>query len=222
MSIKDNIEKIKRELPEGVLLLGVTKTRTAEEINEAIDGGITDIGENKVQELVDKYDHVKPVKWHFIGHLQRNKVKYIIGKVDLIHSVDSLRLAEEIDKKAKEHGIIQDILIQINPAREESKFGVYLDDTEELLWGIIEKSGNLRIRGLMSVAPFTEDPEDTGKYFGAVKELYDRLGKIDHPMVDFKYLSMGMSHDYKVAIANGSNLVRIGTAIFGERKYKDQ
>ena len=219
MSIKENVEKIKSGLPDDVLLVGVTKTRSVEEINEAIDAGITDIGENKVQEVMDKFDGVKQVNWHFIGHLQRNKVKYIIDKVSLIHSVDSIRLANEIDKRAAEHGLIMDILIQINPADEESKFGVSLGETKDLLMEIADTCSNIRIRGLMSVAPFTEDPEDVGTYFAQVKDLYDELGKINHERIDFKYLSMGMSHDYEVAVTNGSNLVRVGTAIFGPRDY---
>ncbi len=219
MGIRENIQKIKQGLPEDVLLVAVTKTRSADEINEARDAGITDIGENKVQEVMDKYDLVKPVNWHFIGHLQRNKVKYIIDKVSLIHSVDSLRLAEEIDRRAKEHGLVMDILVQINPADEESKFGVGLDGVKPLLLEIADKCENIRIRGLMSVAPFTEDPEDVAIYFRQVKTLYDELGKIDHHKVDFRYLSMGMSHDYKTAVTEGSNLVRVGTAIFGPRNY---
>ena len=219
MSIAGNIEKIREGLPDDVLLVAVTKTRSVEEINEAIEAGITDIGENKVQEVMDKYDGVSPVNWHFIGHLQRNKVKYIIDKVSLIHSVDSLRLAKEIDRRAAEHNLVMDILIQINPADEESKFGVSLGETKDLLLQIADECENLRIRGLMSVAPFTEDPQDVGKYFEQVKSLYDELGKIDRARIDFKYLSMGMSHDYEVAVTKGSNLVRVGTAIFGPRDY---
>ena len=193
--------------------------RTADEINEAIDAGITDIGENKVQEIMDKFDSVKPVRWHLIGHLQTNKVKYIIDKVSMIHSVDSLHLAQEIDKRAAQHGITMDILIQVNSAQEESKFGISTDETEGMIRDILDKCPNIRIRGLMCIAPFAENPEDVRVYFAQVKKLYDEYSSIEHKNLDFKYLSMGMSHDYEVAILEGSNLIRVGTAIFGERDY---
>lgn len=218
-NIKENLKKIKAELDKGVLLLAVTKTRTPEEINAAIDEGVTDIGENKVQEITDKYDRVKPVRWHMIGHLQTNKVKYIIDKVHMIHSVDSMKIAKEIDKRAAAKGLIMDILIQVNPASEKSKFGISTGETENLIKEILECCKNIRIRGLMCVVPFAEDPEEIRGYFAQVKKQYDQYGKISHERLDFKYLSMGMTHDYKVAVEEGSNLVRIGTAIFGERVY---
>lgn len=202
-----------------VLLCAVSKTRTPEEINIAIDEGVTDIGENKVQEIMDKFDAVKPVRWHMIGHLQTNKVKYIIDKVFMIHSVDSYKLAAEINKRAAQHGIVMDILIQVNSAQEESKFGITTAETEELIKEILDTCENVRIRGLMCIAPYADDPEDIKVYFEDVKKQYDEFGKIDHPMLDFKYLSMGMSHDFPVAIEAGSNLVRVGSAIFGERNY---
>ena len=229
MSIRENIDEVNRlkeeaaarggRRGEDVLLVAVTKLHSVEEINEAIDCGITDIGENKVQEIMDKYDHVKPVRWHLIGHLQTNKVKYIIDKVSLIHSVDSLRLAEEIDKRAKQHNLTMDILIQVNSAEEESKFGIRVDETEQMIKDILDHCENVRIRGLMCIAPFEEDPEDTRMYFAEVKKLYDAYGKMKHPRLDFRYLSMGMSNDFQVAIEEGSNLVRVGTAIFGARDY---
>jgi len=227
-TIRENIEAIKERIgeiavkagrkPDEILLVAVTKTRTAEEINEAIDAGITDIGENKVQELVGKYEAVKPVRWHMIGHLQTNKVKYIIDKVSMIHSVDSFRLAEEIDRRAAQHNKKMDILIQVNAAQEESKFGIASEEAGRLIEDILEKCPNVRIRGLMCIAPFEEDPEDVRVWFREVKTLYDRYGRLEHPNLEFQYLSMGMSHDFEVAIQEGSNLVRIGTAIFGERK----
>lgn len=204
---------------EDVLLCAVSKTRTPEEINIAIDAGVTDIGENKVQEIMDKFDAVKPVKWHMIGHLQTNKVKYIIDKVSMIHSVDSYKLAAEINKRAGQHGIVMDILIQVNSAEEESKFGITTAETEALIKEILDTCENIRIKGLMCIAPYADDPEDIKVYFEDVKKQYDEFGKIDHPMLDFKYLSMGMSHDFPVAIEAGSNLVRVGSAIFGERNY---
>ena len=228
-SIRENIDAVNRikgeaavksgRKAEDVLLCAVTKTRTADEINEAIDAGITDIGENKVQEIMDKFDSVKPVRWHLIGHLQTNKVKYIIDKVSMIHSVDSLHLAQEIDKRAAQHGITMDILIQVNSAQEESKFGISTDETEGMIRDILDKCTNIRIRGLMCIAPFAENPEDVRVYFAQVKKLYDEYSSIEHKNLDFKYLSMGMSHDYEVAILEGSNLIRVGTAIFGERDY---
>lgn len=228
-SIRENIDAVNRikgeaavksgRKAEDVLLCAVTKTRTAEEINQAIDAGITDIGENKVQEIMDKFDSVKPVRWHLIGHLQTNKVKYIIDKVSMIHSVDSLHLAQEIDKRAAQHGITMDILIQVNSAQEESKFGISTDETEGMIRDILDKCPNIRIRGLMCIAPFAENPEDVRVYFAQVRKLYDEYSSIEHKNLDFKYLSMGMSHDYEVAILEGSNLIRVGTAIFGERDY---
>lgn len=202
-----------------VLLVAVSKTRTPEEINIAIDAGVTDIGENKVQEIMDKFEAVKPVRWHMIGHLQTNKVKYIIDKVAMIHSVDSYKLASEIDKRAGAKGITMDILIQVNSAHEESKFGITTDETEALIKEILDKCEHIRIKGLMCIAPFAEDPEDIKVYFEEVKQQYDTFGKIVHDRLDFKYLSMGMSHDFPVAIEAGSNLVRVGSAIFGARNY---
>ena len=230
--IKENIEAINSNKEQitvragrnkrDVLLVAVTKTRTAEEINEAIDAGITDIGENKVQEIVDKFEYVKPVNWHMIGHLQTNKVKYIIDKVHMIHSVDSLKLAEEIDKRAFQHGITMDILVQVNAANEQSKFGITTEETGKLIEDILDSCKNIKIRGLMSIAPFDDNPEEVRIYFSQVKSLYDKYAALDHERLDFKYLSMGMSHDYEVAILEGSNLIRVGTAIFGERNYIKQ
>jgi len=228
--IKKNLETVRAQISEAaesvgrdgddVILVAVSKTRTPEEINTAIDAGTTDIGENKVQEIMEKYDDIKPVRWHLIGHLQTNKVKYIIDKVDMIHSVDSIKLAKEIDKRAKAAGKTMDILVQINPAEEESKFGVTIEGAGDLVREILENCENIRIRGLMSVAPIAEDPRDVKPLFDGVKAKYDELAQIDDPKLDFKYLSMGMSHDFAVAIEAGSNLVRVGSAIFGERDYE--
>lgn len=219
VDIKENLQKVRETLKEGVLLVAVTKTHPYNELNTAIDAGVTDIGENKVQEILDKYDHVKPVRWHMIGHLQTNKVKYIIDKVAMIHSVDSLKLAKEINKRAAAANLTMDILIQVNSAEEESKFGISSDETEKMINEILETCPNIRIKGLMCVAPFAEDPSDIRQYFAEVKKQYDEFGKISHERLDFKYLSMGMSHDYQVAMEEGSNLVRVGSAIFGKRVY---
>ena len=234
--IRKNLETVRAQISEAaeiagrksedVILVAVSKTSTPEEVNTAIDAGVTDIGENKVQEIMDKYDDIKPVRWHMIGHLQTNKVKYIIDKVDMIHSVDSVKLAKEIDKRAKAAGKTMDILVQINPAEEESKFGVTIDGAGDLVREILANFENIRIKGLMSVAPIVDDPRDVKPFFDAVKAKYDELAQIDDPKLDFEYLSMGMSHDFAVAIEAGSNLVRVGSAIFGERDYvqyrKDQ
>ena len=229
MSIRENIEHINQlkaeaaarsgRTGEDVLLVVVTKLHDVDEINEAIDCGITDIGENKVQEIMDKFDHVKPVRWHLIGHLQTNKVKYIIDKVSMIHSVDSLRLAQEINKRAQQHNLTMDILIQVNSAEEESKFGIKTEETGQMIQDILDTCENIRIRGLMCIAPFEENPEDARVYFAEVKKLYDEYGKMEHPHLDFQYLSMGMSGDFHVAIEEGSNLIRVGTSIFGARDY---
>lgn len=217
--IKSNLEKVRGNLTDDVLLVAVTKTHSVSEINEAIDNGVTDIGENKVQEILDKYDSVKPVRWHMIGHLQTNKVKYIIDKVDLIHSVDSLKLAKEISKRATEHGKTMDILLQINIAGEESKFGVSPDESKDLLLSILNDCPALKIKGLMTVAPFAENPESVRSVFARAKKMYEEFALINHERLDFEYLSMGMTHDYTLAIEEGSNLVRVGTAIFGSRVY---
>ena len=219
IAMKDEAAKKSGRPGEDVLLVAVTKLHTAEEINEAIDCGITDIGENKVQEIMDKFDHVKPVRWHLIGHLQTNKVKYIIDKVSMIHSVDSLKLAQEINKRAEQHGLVMDILIQVNSAMGESKFGITTEETGQLIKDILDTCPHVRIRGLMCIAPFEENPEDARIYFEEVKKQYDEYGGIQHERLDFKYLSMGMSNDFQVAIEAGSNLIRVGTLIFGARDY---
>lgn len=219
-NMKDRLDKVRASIDEDkVLLVAVTKTRTPEEINEAIGLGVTDIGENKVQELVDKYDKIDPVRWHMIGHLQTNKVKYIIDKVDLIHSVGSLRLAKEIDKRARQKDLTMDILIQVNIGLEDSKHGVEPGETGQLMDEILQACDNIRIRGLMAMVPFTDKPEEVRPYFTQMKEKYDRLKAVEHERSDFKFLSMGMSGDYEVAMEEGANLVRIGSSIFGPRTY---
>jgi pyridoxal phosphate enzyme (YggS family) len=227
MGIKENIEDVRRRIGEyereagreagEVRLIAVSKTRTPAEINEAIATGVTDIGENKVQEILDKYDAVHPVNWHMIGHLQRNKVKYIIDKVKLIHSVDSFRLAEEINARATQCGVTPDILIQINAAGEESKFGAAEHETGALVREILNVCEHIRIRGFMSIAPAADDPEDVRVYFKRVKAVFDEFRLCTHERLDVKYLSMGMSHDFGAAILEGANMVRVGTAIFGAR-----
>lgn len=219
IDIKRNLDEVRSKLNDEVLLVAVTKTHTPEEINIAIDNGVTDIGENKVQEILDKYEKVKDVRWHLIGHLQRNKVKYIIDKVCMIHSVDSLKLAKEIDKRAAANDLKMDILIQVNAAEEESKFGISVEETKNMIKEILDTCPNITIKGLMCIAPFSEDEKEVRSCFAAVKKQFDEYAEIDNERLDFKYLSMGMSHDYELAVSEGSNLVRVGSAIFGTRVY---
>ena len=214
--IKNVCEKMNKPVEE-VTLLGVTKTYEADVINASIDFGITDIAENKVQEIVRKYDAVhKGVKWHLIGHLQTNKVKYIIDKVDLIHSVDSFKLASEIDSRASKIGKVQDILIQINIADETQKYGISPNALDELLEQL-SSLDNIRVLGLMNIAPLVENPESLRMDFKAMAKLYERLKHCAYANVDARVLSMGMSNDYDIAIEEGSNMVRIGTKIYGKR-----
>ncbi|MDR3225567.1 MAG: YggS family pyridoxal phosphate-dependent enzyme [Clostridiales Family XIII bacterium] len=216
--------------PGEITLVAVTKTRTTEEIQAAIEAGASDLGENKVQEIMDKHDILRMftenstknrnIKWHMIGHLQRNKVKYIANKVHLIHSVDSLRLAEEVDRRVLDIGSTMDILLQVNPAEEDSKFGVASIDARKLASEIVERCPNIRIKGLMTIVPIADDPDEVRKYFSEMKSLYDKIGREDAcERLDFKWLSMGMTHDFEVAIEEGANMVRVGTGIFGPRIY---
>lgn len=229
--IKKNLEKVEARIaeaatkagrePSEVKLIAVSKTKPASDINEAVKCGVTDIGENKVQEVMEKFDQTLPVNWHFIGHLQRNKVKYIIDKVTMIHSVDSLKLAREIDLRAAGAGLKMDILIQINAAEEENKYGTTFEKAPALIDEILKECSSVNIKGLMSVVPIAEDPEDVGIYFKKTKELFDRLSaEKSHERLRMEHLSMGMTHDFETAIREGSTMVRVGTAIFGERNIK--
>lgn len=208
--------------PEDITLMAVTKLHTVDEINEAIDAGATDIGENKVQELLSKYEDVKPVRWHLIGHLQTNKVKQIIDKVVMIHSVDSLHLAEEINKRAGNAGLVMDILIEINVGEEETKTGIQAEELVDLAKKITDTCENVRLRGVMCIPPYGEDPEVSRKYFRETRELFEKLQQLglpeDRALIDT--LSMGMSGDYETAVEEGSTIVRVGSAIFGKRNYR--
>lgn len=208
--------------PEEITLMAVTKKHTAVEINEAIDAGATDIGENRVQELLEKYDDVKPVRWHLIGHLQTNKVKNIIDKVVMIHSVDSLHLAKEISKRAAAAGRVMDILIEINSAMEETKSGISADDLRELTDSIVGECSNVRICGLMCIPPMASVPEEARPYFKEAKALFDEMKTWSYPEERFapSVLSMGMSGDFEVAVEEGSTVVRVGSSIFGARNYR--
>lgn len=208
--------------PGDITLMAVTKTHTPEEINEAIAAGATDIGENRVQELLEKYDKVSPVRWHLIGHLQTNKVKNIIDKVVMIHSVDSVRLAREIDKRAAAAGKTMDILIEINSAMEETKSGIAAGDLREITEEITAGCSNVRIRGIMCIPPIVADPEEARPYFREAHELFETMKTWDLPEDRFSpdTLSMGMSGDFEVAVEEGSTIVRVGSSIFGPRNYR--
>jgi pyridoxal phosphate enzyme (YggS family) len=205
---------------EDITVIAVTKTVDSDKALQAFQAGLNNLGENRVQEFVSKHENLKnyDINWHIIGHLQKNKVKYIIGKVKLIHSLESLSLAEELDKRSKQHGIITDVLVELNIAEEESKFGIQKENLIDFLKSV-EGFENIRIVGLMTVAPFTEDKEDVRWVFKEMKRLYDTVASMSFKNVEMKYLSMGMSNDYDVAIEEGANIIRIGTAIFGSR-YK--
>lgn len=202
---------------EEVTLIAVSKTKPVSLVDEVIDCGIREFGENKVQEIMDKYETVKtPVNWHMIGHLQRNKVKYIVDKVCLIHSVDSYRLAEMIDQEAAKKGVICDILIEVNIAKEDTKYGVMEEEVLTLVEQI-SKLSNIRIKGLMTIAPFVENSEKNRVHFRNLRNLYVDIKKKNIDNVDMKILSMGMTNDYEVAIEEGATMVRVGTGIFGQR-----
>ncbi len=201
-----------------VKLVAVTKTYGADLINEAIEKGVTDIGENRVQEIMEKHEAVLPVKWHLIGHLQKNKVKYIIDKVELIHSVDSFELAKEIDKHAKKIDKVQNILLEVNVSGEESKFGIRPEECEELCCRISELE-NVKIQGLMTIAPFVDDKELLEEVFGGLSQLAEKVREKNIPGVSMDELSMGMTNDFSIAIGKGATMVRVGTGIFGKRDY---
>ena len=217
-NIKKACEKVGRDVNE-VTLIAVSKTTPYTAIEEALPTGVKDYGENKVQELCDKYEILpKDIKWHMIGHLQRNKVKYLVGKVQLIHSVDSLRLAEQIEKEFAKADEIANILIEVNMAQEESKFGITSEETEQLVREIA-KFPHIRIKGLMTIAPYTDNPESNRVYFRNMKKLSVDIENKNIDNVSMSVLSMGMTGDYQVAVEEGATLVRVGTGIFGERNY---
>ena len=227
MGIRNNILYFTNELtPKGCNLIAVTKTQPVDKIFEAYEAGQRVFGENKVQELVSKYDSNLPkdIEWHLIGHLQRNKVKYMAPFVSLIHSVDSLRLLEEINKQGEKHDRVISCLAQIYIADEEEKFGLDQNEFDLLLRSYeIKKLKHIRIKGLMGMATLTEDQEKIRLEFRKLKIFFDRLKSQELPEnVKMEILSMGMSGDYKIAVEEGSTMVRIGTAIFGERNYNNE
>lgn len=227
--LKDQLQEVEKRIQaacdragrkrEEVTLIAVSKTKPVETLQEAYDLGVRIFGENKVQELTAKYEALpKDVHWHMIGHLQTNKVKYIIDKAELIHSVDSLKLAETIEKEAAKHDLIADILVEVNVAEEESKFGMKM---EEVIPFVEKVSAfpHVRVRGLMTIAPFVEDPEENRSIFADLHKLYIDIKKKNHDNDTVSVLSMGMTNDYEVAIEEGATMVRVGTGIFGARNY---
>lgn len=229
MTIRENMKAVEDRIaaacqeagrkPEDVTLIAVSKTKPVEMLREAYECGCRDFGENKVQELLDKYEVMpKDIRWHMIGHLQRNKVKYIVDKVYLIHSVDSLRLAEEISKEAGKKNVCVNVLVEVNVANEETKFGTTCEDAKQLVQDIA-KLPNICVKGLMTIAPFVENAEKNRPFFSKLKKIsVDIMGEnIDN--ITMENLSMGMTGDYAVAVSEGATCVRVGTGIFGARQY---
>ena len=225
--IRENYEKILSRVREAaarsgrepgeIKVIAVSKTVTADRVKAAFDAGLTDFGENRVQELCDKTDILDiGCNWHLIGHLQTNKVKYIADRVSMIHSLDSLELADEIRKRAQKAGRRMDVLIQVNVAGEESKFGIKPEETLEFVKAV-GKMENIKVKGLMTIAPMAENPENIRWVFANLRKLLIDIRKENIDNIDMDYLSMGMSNDFEVAIEEGSNMVRIGTALFGKR-----
>lgn len=229
-NIKENLSSIRNNIKncatkanrdsEKITLLAVTKTVDVDAVLEAIDNGVTDVGENKPQELSRKYETIgDKVNWHLIGSLQTNKVKYIIDKVHMIHSLDRQALCEEIQKRAEQINKTINCLVQVNMSKEESKHGLDKSDVIEFINHVSVNYKNIQIKGLMTMAPFSENEEEVRNVFKGLKQLAIEIDKMNISNVSMKSLSMGMSNDYEIAIEEGSNIVRIGTSIFGERNY---
>ena len=230
MMLQENYESVDKKIKEAcrragrnrdaVTLIAVSKTKPLSDIEELLQNtDAENFGENKVQERVDRYEHIsRPVKWHMIGHLQTNKVKYIVDKVCLIHSVDSVNLAKTIEKEAAKHNVVVPVLIEVNVAGEESKFGVSVEETEDLIRQI-KDFPHIHIDGLMTIAPFVANPEDNRVHFRRLKELLLDINSKNIDNVHMNVLSMGMTNDYELAVEEGATMVRVGTGIFGERNY---
>ncbi len=229
--LKENLDKVLENIakacersgrkPSDVKLLAVSKTKPESDIMELYDASYRFFGENYVQELVGKIEDLpKDIEWHMIGHLQRNKVKYIVGKVAMIHSVESKALAEQISRLSEANGLVTDVLVEVNVAEEESKFGVSCDMLEDFLREIAQLKG-IRVKGLMTSAPFTENAEENRKYFRKLNKLMVDINLKNIDNISMSELSMGMTNDYEVAVEEGATIVRVGTAIFGARNYKN-
>lgn len=220
--VEDNVDAACRKAGRSrdeVTLIAVSKTKPVEMLSTIYNQGIRDFGENKVQEMCDKMEQLpSDIRWHMIGHLQTNKVKYIVGHTTLIHSVDSLHLAKKIERQAEKKDVTVDILVEVNIAEEESKFGIHKEETYELVRQIAALP-HVHICGLMTIAPYVENPEDNRMYFRGIRQLSVDIAEKNIDNVDMDVLSMGMTGDYMVAIEEGATMVRVGTGIFGERNY---
>ena len=215
--IRQNVNQILSELPGGVQLVAAAKTRQPEEILEAVEAGVRIVGENYVQEAERAYEVVgNRAKWHFIGHLQKNKVKKAVRLFDMIETVDSVEIAREIDKRCAQNGKIIPVLIEINSGREKQKSGVFPEGVEQLVKEI-SAFPNIRVTGVMTMGPRFGNPEDSRPYFVETRKIFERIKKLNVPNVEMKYLSMGMTNSYKIALEEGANIVRIGSKIFGEK-----
>lgn len=219
VNIRENIRKVREDIPEGVELVCVSKTKPVEMIMEAYETGERVFGENKAQDLRDKYELLpKDIRWHFIGHLQRNKVKYLVGKIELLHSLDGVKLLEELEKKYSQIDESLNALIQINIGEEESKTGINESNIEDFIQKI-EDCSHIKIKGLMAIIPKGNEDECRG-YFSRMKNIFEELKTREFKNIKMNTLSMGMSGDYRLAIEEGSNMVRVGTGVFGSRVYK--
>ena len=220
-NVEASARKVGKTLAD-ITVIAVTKTVDCERAKEAVSAGLNNLGENRVQEFMNKYEKMdnSDISWHIIGHLQTNKVKYIINKVKLIHSLDSVALAEEIDKRSGQRGVVTEVLIELNIGEEESKFGIKNYELIDFIKSV-ENFENIKISGLMTVAPYMENKEEVRWVFKEMKRLYDLVSDMNFKNVKMKYLSMGMTNDYDVAIEEGSNVIRIGTAVFGSRIYNN-
>jgi len=219
--IKENVKKILNNLPQNVDLVAAAKTRTPEEIEEAIEAGVKILGENYIQEAQRAFEVIgKRVKWHFIGHLQKNKVKKAVKIFDMIETVDSYMLAQEIDKRCNQISKIMPILVEINSGKEEQKFGVFPENALGLIKEISIFS-HIKVMGLMTMGPRFGKAEDSRPYFTETRKVFEKMKEQNLPNIEMKYLSMGMTNSYQIAIEEKANMVRIGTLIFGERSYKE-
>lgn len=233
ISVNKNIEEVEEKINEAckrtnrdrkdINLIAVTKTISVDTISEAIELGMKDIGENKVQEITQKYDLLNnnDLTWHMIGHLQTNKVKYIIDKIDLIHSLDRKSLAKELNKRAKKIDKVINVLLQVNIAEEESKFGLKKENVIDFI-DFLKDYPYIKVKGLMVIAPYDEEPENIRHVFKESKTLFEEIKKKELSHIEMKYLSMGMTNDFEIAIEEGANIIRVGTGIFGKRKYKEE
>ena len=229
MDVKDNLKSVQASIEQArqnscekqeVTLVAVTKTIDVGPMKEVLKEGVACFGENKVQEILSKYEKFPDtVKWHLIGTLQSNKVKYIIDKVEMIHSLDRISLAKEIDRRAKEIGVVMKCLIQVNISQEESKHGLDKAEALKFIEEVAQNFSHIQVLGLMGMAPFVEDAEEARPYFRQLKGLFEEAKNLNLGTGQMKYLSMGMTNDYTVAIEEGTNMVRVGTGIFGKRNY---